>query len=400
MAGCLLIHVGLDLTREGLWDSLRHFDSFEYAGVVLIAATMTILGMTTGLGLGMVLSALSFTLQHMRHSEPIRGTMPATTLRSSANRSQAEKQILDEKMRWLLVVQLQGTLFFGNATTLLSRCEDMLHDWEMAATAAQGSSARIAMILDFTLVRSLESSAAETIAKIYLVAQKHGAALVYNRGSTDGFPTAAPLSSRLESQLECEADSPGRVAALQVTDELDEALAWVEEYFIAEARCLGRLPKEERLMSDADESLPLRQLRKLCPEEFLDMLPRLLGKMRRREVEAGEVLWKQGSKSDFCFLLSEGLLENHLEEEAGTSEYCWPGCLVGEYHFLQQVRRMGTLSAKDDSVIYVIDRSAWSSIHSEDPLLACILYRISIHYLGVRCNHVSNRIWDTKCLPI
>merc|ERR1719361_2275164 len=164
MAGCLLIHVGLDLTKEGLLDSWHNFDAFEYVSVLLIAITMTSLGMTQGLGLGLVLSAVSFTLQNVSHAEPIQGTMPATTLRSSRRRSSAEREALDRELRNVTVVQLKGTIFFGNATVLSSRCDEIL-------TQAQGRCS--VLILDFTLVGSLESSAAETIAKIHPIAQRH-----------------------------------------------------------------------------------------------------------------------------------------------------------------------------------------------------------------------------------
>ncbi|CAK0901671.1 unnamed protein product, partial [Prorocentrum cordatum] len=226
--GTLLIHVGLDLSKEALVDSLEGFDTFEYSCVVLITITMTIFGMTTGLGFGLVLSAVSFTLQNMRHCEPVRGVMPATTLRSSAKRTSLEREVLKEGMRHVEVVQLQGTIFFGNATVLSSRVEEML--------AAKRSIK--ALVLDFTLVRSLESSAAETIAKIYAIARRHDVAVAYNRGDTEGFPTSAPLSRRL-ADLKREQVQNG--SALHVSDELDDALMWAEELILQHARQAGEL---------------------------------------------------------------------------------------------------------------------------------------------------------------
>lgn len=45
MAGTLLLHVGLDLFLEGVWDSYGSFDALEYAGVWLIVVVMTLYGM-------------------------------------------------------------------------------------------------------------------------------------------------------------------------------------------------------------------------------------------------------------------------------------------------------------------------------------------------------------------
>ncbi len=45
MAGTLLVHVGIDLFLEGVFDTLGKFESIEYAGIWLIAVVMTFFGM-------------------------------------------------------------------------------------------------------------------------------------------------------------------------------------------------------------------------------------------------------------------------------------------------------------------------------------------------------------------
>ena len=45
MAGTLLLHVGLDLFLEGVYDSFTKFDRLEYAGVWLIVIVMCVFGM-------------------------------------------------------------------------------------------------------------------------------------------------------------------------------------------------------------------------------------------------------------------------------------------------------------------------------------------------------------------
>merc|ERR1719464_358073 len=141
--------------------------------------------------------------------------MQATTLRSSLCRSADERDFLNEALRDVTVVQLQGTLFFGNAQVLSSRIEQI---------CLERRGKVVALILDFTFVRSLESSAAEIIAKIYAIARRHGVVLIYNRGSNEGFPTASPLSDRLEKLSQ----SKEGLDTVYVANELEDALAWVE----------------------------------------------------------------------------------------------------------------------------------------------------------------------------
>jgi len=388
MAGCLLIHVGLDLSREALVDSWNGFDTFEYVCVLLITATMTSLGMTPGLFIGLVSCAVSFTLQVMRYSEPVRGEMQATTLRSSVLRTLEERDFLNEELRGVTVIQLQGTLFFGNAQVLSSRVEEIFSE-------RRGNV--VALILDFTLVRSLESSAAEIIAKIYAIARRHGAVLIYNRGSDDGFPTASPLSNRLEKLSQSKEGKD----TVYVANELDDALAWIEELLLKKAgKFAPRKDGTEGCIDTSGDPLQMRQLRALCPRDWKEAAPRLLVYMERREVPAHTQLWRQGDASDSCFLLSEGLLENTLEEEAGTTEECRPGDIVGEYYFLSGDKRLGRLASKEDSVLYVLTREKFGEMLKKEPLMGYVLSCITIQYLGSRCHHVANRIWDTRCLPI
>jgi SulP family sulfate permease len=157
MAGCLLIHIGVDLTKEALWDSYSYgsFDVFEYGSVVAITIVMTAYGMTAGLALGVFNAALTFTLQSGRHVSPIRSIRTARTLRSSKLRAHDINDILDIHSRHISIFQLQGYLFFGNATILAAKVDELLQKRKNFEIKF--------IVLDFTLVLAIDSSAAETI---------------------------------------------------------------------------------------------------------------------------------------------------------------------------------------------------------------------------------------------
>ena len=88
----------------------------------------------------------------------------------------------------VLVVQVVGTLFFGNATELKERVAQELMNGRKVTV----------LVLDFTLVRSIDASAAETVgSEICAIAKRHGARVCYASGRADGFPTAAPMTERL-----------------------------------------------------------------------------------------------------------------------------------------------------------------------------------------------------------
>ena len=61
LAGCLILHVGLDLVREAVVDSRAALDGVEYAVVVCIAGVMTVWGFSAGLLFALAASGLTFT---------------------------------------------------------------------------------------------------------------------------------------------------------------------------------------------------------------------------------------------------------------------------------------------------------------------------------------------------
>jgi hypothetical protein len=134
MAGTLLLHIGLDLFLEGVVDSYSYggYDRLEYGGICLITVTMTALGMTAGLCAGVLAAVSVYAAQSITYTNPIRAQMLATTLLSSVwTRPSSELAILNDEHTGrsrILVVQLHGHLFFGNATQLTDNVKKMLSD--------------------------------------------------------------------------------------------------------------------------------------------------------------------------------------------------------------------------------------------------------------------------------
>ena len=195
MAGCLLMHIGSDLIKEALWDSIGVFDKYECASVLAITIVMTAYGMTAGLALGVFSAALTFTLQSSQFVAPIRAVRTARTLRSSKYRSQQMIDVLQKHSRTISVIQLQGHLFFGNATFVSSKVENML------INASQCNGIKF-IILDFTLVLAIDSSASETLIKLTDICEKFQVRVCYSKASPKGFPSQSKMMEKLMNIIE------------------------------------------------------------------------------------------------------------------------------------------------------------------------------------------------------
>ena len=137
-------------------ESYHDYDKLEYSGIILITITMTVLGMDAALIAGFIAALSTYAVQSITYQHPIKGSMCAATLRSSAwNRSDEAQAILLDKQKGrerILVIQFQGHIFFGNSTILKESVLELL-------TEKRGSGdSPIVVILDFTHVLAIDSS--------------------------------------------------------------------------------------------------------------------------------------------------------------------------------------------------------------------------------------------------
>ena len=468
MAGTLLLHVGMDLFLEGVYDSYKKFDRLEYAGVWLIVVVMMVFGMEGAMLAGTIAAVSTYAVQSITYLNPIRGFMPAATLRSSCrDRPPEASKILDSPTAGrnrILVVQLQGHLFFGNMAQLTQSMHTLLTDEEHEDATGTGYGKSythnvipkfdewlppLIVVMDFSLVLSIDSSAAHAIGKLKnSILKKYPCELcVFVTPSHDGFPTAFDLSSELSkspldkygrgisNKLGHPTDSPinedtqlllkqmmghegsrviEKYSGSYVLHSLDEALIFAENAIVARADCslvaectanLSRhLVSGLSHLSQADEEREIvrRSLKNLCPvtieNEGFDQLFSL---MQREVYSNGDYLWMQDSQSDCAKVLVNGSLIARLENEAGTTEGIRRGNLIGEFGLVNGDRRMSTVQCvSDEAILYNLSRASYEELVRTSPNVARYIDLTCVKYLAHRVQHVSNRIFETRCLPI
>lgn len=125
---------------------------------------MTTFGMTAALVAGIMAALSTYAVQSVTNLDPIFRIMTASTLRSSSwTRSRTELEVLEDKVTGrsrILIVQLQGHLFFGNIAALTDSIKRVINE----KTGAHDEP--VIVILDFTLVVGMDSSAAHAVAKL------------------------------------------------------------------------------------------------------------------------------------------------------------------------------------------------------------------------------------------
>jgi len=449
MAGTLLLHVGIDLFLEGVYDSLGKFDWLEYGGIWLIVLVMSFYGMEAAMVAGGIAAVSTYAVQSVAYLNPIRGIMPATTLRSSHwYRSHAAEAVLEnpvEGRNRILVVQLQGHLFFGNMAYFTEQIHGLLkrskqysnNSGGMATIVEDVNDAPLVVIMDFSLVLSIDSSAAHAIVKLKdIILKQYDIQLcIFVTGSMDGFPTEYKLRDQLSPPMKHVTDvqsnskhCPSEESPLltrqhqeeqsfeyvgsRVCDSLDLALTEAEDALIARQNpCIveedNRVflsPAKDVCCYTVDEERAecTTILKEICPQNIPDDDAALIISLFTREAyKENEKIWVQGDESDSVKLLVLGQLISELENEAGTTEVVARKSIIGELGLVNGNPRMSTLRCtSEEAVLYSMSRFSFEQLIERNPRVARYIDLICVKYLALRVQHVSNRIFETRCLPI
>ena len=139
IAGVIMLHLGVDLVVGALISSRKALDSLEYSSVLFIATVVSFQGFVPGIFMGVVSACVTFVVQSSRQSS-IRAVFSGDTARSNTSWSSRQRDKLDVGLLGgssILVVQLQGHLFFGNVQQVVEGIESAL----LLNLSAEGESA-------------------------------------------------------------------------------------------------------------------------------------------------------------------------------------------------------------------------------------------------------------------
>jgi CRP-like cAMP-binding protein len=318
----------------------------------------------------------------------------------------------------------------------------------------------IVVIVDFTLVVGMDSSAAHAVAKLKKIIHRffHIEVSIFVTGSDrGGFPCEFALSQALCPVEDAGADwndilvsdpnkspkaskgssasvargsvslIPGSAAVLvpsskviqppagKVCESLDEALIFAEDMLVARTDPTIK-DSDYKYTGDSEDMqstnvtlneekfLAKKFLTELCAGDGVENLEAgvtiLLKSFTREIVRKDDVIWNKGNSSDCAKLVVLGKLMSYMMEGPDTSEVVKRGDMVGELGLVHGTKRLTTLVCdSENAVLYSLDRQVWQKLKREHPEVAGLIDSIVILYLAHRVQHVSNRYFG-RTLPV
>lgn len=331
--GGLLIYLGLDFITEWFVDRRRHMTGPEVLLMAAIVVAVATLGFLVAVGLGLVASTIIFAVRYSA-IDPVRHAATGLETRSVVDRPSTAAGVLAERGDRILVVQLQGFLFFGTAKLAVERIDRLVTDRQHLE----------ALVLDLERVSGADATGLSVIAKVAAMAERRGATLLVSS-------PPAPMQTELDAVI-------GEQKGLEVMPDLDHALEQAENIVI------GDITSPDSC--DLDEVFPSGMWRRLRPH------------LTRREIEAGDTVIREGESTTGVFIVEEGRLVTTIPTDRGYRRVrsSGPGSFVGEMSIYRSGGRSARVTAVEPSVLWVLDDRVLARIEKSDPRLAVDVHRV------------------------
>jgi sulfate permease, SulP family len=340
LVAAVLWYLGFDLLLAALWDYGRRIPMRDLVLVTAIPVVAITVGVLPALGLGLLAACLLFVFVYAQ-IDVVRLFTTAAHLRARVERSPQEREHLSRVGHRIHIYKLSGFLFFGTAQRLLQRLQGSLQG------GSQGEAAPRVIVLDLKRIVGFDLSAWDAFARLSSRCAERSVKLVLTRPS-------ASLAPQFQHQV-----AVLQAPDLQVADDLDSALAALEEQSLVEAG------------SD------LRRHPGTGPADGLDVLDVLQRHGQRHAFSAGQTLMREGESSNSIMMLISGQLDVTVRQAADgltTINRLLAGALFGEVGFYAGSRRSASVVAAQDSEVWVVSAQQIEHMQAHAPADAAQLH--------------------------
>ena len=339
----ILIVIGVRMIDKQSFHFLKQRSTMlDFAVIVAVVLTALTVSLIAASGVGIVLAVLLFIREQIGGTIVRRKTFGNENF-SKRVRTHEEMELLIEHGDRAVVVELQGSIFFGTTNQLYTALEPELK-------------VRDFVILDMRRVQTVDVTAVHMLDQVKdMLAERHGF-LIFSQ-----LPQNLPSGRDMEQYF----DQVGLVrpeSPVRVFGELDEALEWVEDRILEGA--LAQTDEEAAL------ALPEIELFKGRKAETLAALEQA---MQPRSCTVGEKIFARGDVGDELFLIRRGAVRIMLPVSDKQSHHLGTfgrGAFFGEMAFLDGETRSADAIAFTDTDLYVLSRKSFDKFAEEHKKVA------------------------------
>ncbi len=338
----IIVAVSLGLIDLDILAWARRRRTRQDAGIALIVAIATVqFGLIAAIGIGVVIAVVLFVNAQVR--EPVvHRRADATQQRSLRRRSDAQRDVLNQQGRRIVLYELRGDLFFARADQLF---DELLVDLDRPAW----------VILDLYRVARVDLTGMKILEQAARRLAGHGGELVFCE-----VYRSQGLGRQVDKTLHKLSPKRADTPAIRTFVGVDEALEYAEDRLLD--------------ASGVPPTHPLQHIELAENDLFRDMagayVDAIRGVMRLHRVPAGVTLFERGDPGTDLYFVVSGEVEIRLplsKHHYRRLAIYGPGTCFGEVAFLDPGPRTGGAHVTLDCELYALDRAALEQLRRDAP---------------------------------
>jgi len=361
--GGLLMYFGLTFLYEWVYETWFKLPKADYFVILLILVVTATVGFLEGVAIGILAAIIFFAVNYSR-VDVIKHSLTAATFQSRIARPKLHKRILRRYGNQVLILELQGYIFFGTANQLLEQIRAHLNNYVEKRLCF--------ILLDFSGVTGIDSSVVLSFRKLNKMVQNNQAIIVLT-----GLSEKIETFLRKSGVLDLDEDS------FHISSDLDNGVEWCEEKLLQSTGVLNR---------DTSKSIQAHL------EEMIgdtELTARIMGYLEKDQLPAGTHFIHQGDSPGALYFLENGLVTAQLEiwgEEPRRLNTMSSENMVGEIGFYLGSKRNASVITETPATLYRLTTEALSKMESQDPEAAALFHKYIAYAMAEKLSHLMSTI--------
>jgi SulP family sulfate permease len=357
--GGVILFLGLTFLYEWVYQTWFKLPKADYIVILLILIVIATVGLLEGVAIGILAAVILFAINYSR-VKVIRHSLTVATYQSNVDRPKLHKRLLRRYGNKVLILELQGYIFFGTANQLLEQIRAHINNYAKTRLCF--------LVLDFSQVTGIDSSVVLSFRKMNQLVQKHQVSI-----------TLTGLSGNIETFLRKAGVLDLDEASFHVLPDLDHGVEWCEEKLL---QSTGVFTKETR-RSIQD------QLKEYTGN--VELIARVMNYLEMQELPAGVHLIHQGDSPGAIYFLDDGVVTAQLEvsgEKPRRLNTMSSENLVGELGFYLGAKRNASVVTETQTRLYRLTVEALQDMESNDPEAAALFHKYIAHIMAEKLSHL------------
>ncbi len=364
----ILVVVGFSMIDWKAFRLLKSGDTLiDFMVIALVVVVANTIGLIAASGLGIVLSVLLF-MREQIHTSTMRRRMTGQDVFSKRARQHEEHAVLVKRGQETLIIELQGSLFFGTTSQLF---DEISRDLDGRRT----------LLLDLMYVQSLDYTAGHMIERLGNELAKHNATLVLSH-----LPDQLPNGRDLHAYIDHLGIS--QHPSTRLFKHFNDALEWIED----------RILEDEGLASVTGGQLSLGDF-PLLKDLDADDLSALHAIAQKRFFQKGAVISQIGTLGHELMLIQSGEVRMLLPA-SGEGKLLLAtlgtGHVFGEMSFLDGVPHAVEVVAGRDTHLLILDRTAFSAALADRPKASALIMQALARAISRRLRRSNMEIHNLR----